>query len=119
MSRNKTIKAMHEMTGLPYSICRKKLKENHWNLSYAMGFDQLGKFIDEFNKELCNRVIPVIEAVANATSELVNKMIEFFSNIDWQEIKEQIDELNRQNNLETLPVEISTKTIGTEAESDL
>lgn len=32
MSRNKDVKVVHEITGLPYSECRRRLKESDWNV---------------------------------------------------------------------------------------
>lgn len=36
MSRNKDIRLLHVLTGDPYSECRRKMKRNHWNLTYAI-----------------------------------------------------------------------------------
>lgn len=36
MSRNKDIKVLHVLTGDPYSVCRRRMKRNHWNLTYAI-----------------------------------------------------------------------------------
>lgn len=111
MSRNKTIKVMHEMTGLPYSVCRKKLKENHWDLYYAMGFDRLYKECEKLVEHVGNLLRPAIETLCDATVKLMNDVAEYISNIDWKAIKEAVDEYNRQNNLETLPMEIPGKTV--------
>ena len=37
MSRNKDIKYLHQVTGLPYSECRKKMKAYHWDVGTALG----------------------------------------------------------------------------------
>ena len=114
MSRNKTIKAMHEMTGLPYSVCRKKLKENHWDLYRAIGLDKLGEVLD-------NAVIaikPVINSICDATQKIVEGLTEFISSIDWKTIKETVDEYNRQNSIEALPMEIPGETAGAETGDD-
>ncbi len=36
MSRNKDIRLLHVLTGDPYSVCRRRMKRNHWNLTYAI-----------------------------------------------------------------------------------
>ena len=36
MSRNKDIRLLHNLTGDPYSVCRRRMKRNHWNLTYAI-----------------------------------------------------------------------------------
>ena len=73
MSRNRDIKALHEMTGLNYSVLRKALKTNGWNSWRALcsikGVDpdclfelgsKCGEFIEDFRKALH----PICEAVA-------------------------------------------------------
>lgn len=37
MSRNKTIKLMHELTGQSYKHCRTELKAHRWNLYEVLG----------------------------------------------------------------------------------
>lgn len=106
-SHNKIIKCMHEMTGLPYSVCRKKLKENHWDLYYATGFNLLNKEYEEMIENLGNLLRPILEVLYDAVVKLVNNYV--------SSVKEAIDEYNRQNNIEALPMEISGEATGTEA----
>ena len=108
-SHNKIIKCMHEMTGLPYSVCRKKLKENHWDLYYATGFNLLNKECEKLVENMSNLLSPVIEALCDAAVKIANDFAECFSSV-----KEAIDEYNRQNNIEALPMEIPGETAGTE-----
>lgn len=117
-SHNKIIKCMHEMTGLPYSVCRKKLKENHWDLYYAMGFNLLNKECEKLVEQMGNLLRPAIETLYDATVELINNVADWISNIDWKAVKETVDEYNRQNNIEALPMEIPGETAGTEAGDD-
>lgn len=63
MSRNKDIKYLHEFTGLPYSVCRRRMKACGWDLIKAIGIDQIKgiieampDIIDNFNKAM-NRVL--------------------------------------------------------------
>jgi hypothetical protein len=118
-SHNKIIKCMHEMTGLPYSVCRKKLKENHWDLYYATGFNQLNKECEKLVENMGNLLRPAIEILCDATVKLINDVAEYISNIDWKAIKETVDEYNRQNNIEALPMEIPGEATGTEAGNNI
>lgn len=36
MSKNKDIELYHKITKLPYSQCRRRLKESHWELTVAL-----------------------------------------------------------------------------------
>lgn len=106
---------MHEITGLQYSICRKKLKENHWSLYCAIGFDQLGNTIDNIG----NALVPVIESFADVALKFAKVIAEIISNIYLEAVKEAVDEYYRQNCNEPLSLEISAKTDGAEEETDL
>ena len=112
MSRNKTIKLMHEMTGFQYSVCRKKLKENHWNLISALGYDQAVQIINDFVEDFAKSLKPAIDALVRSVEEISKAVCESISNMDVEAIA---NEYIRQNNIEALPVEISRETIGTEA----
>lgn len=46
MSRNKDIKYLHEFTGLPYSVCRRRMKACGWDLIKAIGLDQMKTIIE-------------------------------------------------------------------------
>lgn len=46
MSKNKDIKYLHELTGLPYSVCRRRMKACGWDLMKAIGFDQVKGMIE-------------------------------------------------------------------------
>ena len=39
MSRNKDIEFLHYFTGLPYSVCRQRMKKCSWDLWRAIGID--------------------------------------------------------------------------------
>lgn len=36
MSKNQTIKLLHQWTGRPFSWCRRRLKASHWDLCAAL-----------------------------------------------------------------------------------
>lgn len=46
MSKNKDIKYLHEFTGLPYSVCRRRMKACGWDLMKAIGFDRVKEIIE-------------------------------------------------------------------------
>ena len=46
MSRNKDIKFLHEITGMPYSVCRRQMKACGWDLMKALGYDSIEKIIE-------------------------------------------------------------------------
>ena len=118
MSRNKTIKAMHEMTGLKYSECRRKLKANHWDIYSAMGFNNLFDKLQEFSFVLRDELLDAVKAVVDAAYEVAEKLMISISEVDWEKVKEYADELNRQNSIEALPMEIPGETAGAETGDD-
>lgn len=46
MSRNKDIKFLHDFTGLPYSVCRQRMKKCNWDLWRAIGIDEIKSLLD-------------------------------------------------------------------------
>lgn len=109
MSRNKDIKYLHELTGWSYKYCRQKMKENHWDWWKAWG---LGDVVENTMDALQG----ALNAVYESFEKVAKDFVEAFSKIDWQKIKEELDEYNRQIDLESLPEEISGKTIGTKTD---
>lgn len=84
MSRNKTIKAMHELTGLPYSECRRKLKASHWDIYSAMGFENLFDKLQEISFVLSDEVLDAIKAVMDAAYEVARKLMISLLEVDWE-----------------------------------
>lgn len=79
MSKNKTIKLLHQWTGRPYSWCRRRLKASHWDLFGAL-VPNYGAACDALN-ELSAGISRFVSAVADA----INK-------IDWTAIAEAAKE---------------------------
>jgi hypothetical protein len=69
MSRNKTIKAMHQITGEPYRICRAKLKANGWELLPAMGCPELLELAKTI-RSLGDAVVEFASALKKALEEI-------------------------------------------------
>lgn len=69
MSRNKTIKTMHRITGEPFSVCRAKLKANHWELLPAMGYPDLSGITDAL-RNFGDVVVEVAKQLAKMLEDL-------------------------------------------------
>ena len=69
MSRNKDIEFLHYFTGLPYSVCRQRMKKCSWDLWRAIGIDEIKSLLDS------GALTNMLESV----SEAVNKLAESFS----------------------------------------
>ena len=75
MSKNKTIRLLHQWTGRPFSWCRRRLKASHWNLygalnpSWAAACDALNQLSAGLNR------------FAQAAADAINA-------IDWTAIAE-------------------------------
>ncbi len=80
MSRNKDIKFLHDFTGLPYSVCRKRMKACHWDLVKAIGLDAVNKTIE---------IMPeIFEGVAKAINNFMAGLGTALKNIgeNWERI---------------------------------
>lgn len=79
MSRNKDIEFLHKLTQEPYSVCRRKMKENHWRLSEALMdgtmLASVSKAMNEVVKTFQKALQPVVEKTIEACKEL-KKLIE-------------------------------------------
>ena len=76
MSRNKDIKFMHEVTGRSYKECRKKLKDNHWDLFKAMGYEEALKYISDALPRICEDIAGALKYMAEAAAKLANDTAE-------------------------------------------
>ena len=82
MSRNKDIKFLHNVTGLSYKVCRQKMKDNHWDVWKALGYDEMIKFLSDRFPELCKDVADAINNVAEFAVEMINNLADAIRNID-------------------------------------
>lgn len=78
MSHNKDIEFLHEVTGEPYAVCRRKMKAAHWNLYKALGYPS---FV-----EILETLTPVIEGVAEAAVEVAKAIGHIIESIDLNEV---------------------------------
>ena len=90
MSRNKDIEFMHAATGWSYKVCRQKMKDNHWNLWKAIGYDDALKYISDTIPKICEVFADAIQNVADAAAKLANDMAEIIKSmvIDVPELSE-------------------------------
>ena len=70
LSRNKTIKILHESTGKTYKECRAALKANNWDLNEALGLNLLIAALQRI-PEISERIKRVFSAFAEAASAAV------------------------------------------------
>ncbi len=74
MSHNKDIEYLHEVTGEPYAVCRRKMKAAHWDLYKALGYPSFDK------------ITSAIEGVAEAAAEVAKTIRHIIESIDWSEV---------------------------------
>ncbi|MBQ1296779.1 MAG: hypothetical protein IIY21_22230 [Clostridiales bacterium] len=67
MSHNKSIEIYHKITKLPYSQCRRILKEHHWELTRAL-LPDFYKIVDAL-REALEQVMKNLEPFAEAVIE--------------------------------------------------
>lgn len=73
MSHNKDIETYHKITNLPYSKCRKILKENNWNLGYALSpeYTKLLNIIRDTMQPVIDSLLPIAEAIVETMKPIV------------------------------------------------
>lgn len=79
MSRNKTIKLMHDFTGRTYKDCRAELKAHHWNLYEVLGSSialntEMLKQIEKVGETVAESMKAFGEALAHFVDVLVNEL---------------------------------------------
>ena len=89
MSRNKDIDYIHYVTGWSYKECRRKYKENGYNLIMTLPEvnDNVKKAIDAATKS--------IKAVAEAITKVAETLCDTIKSVDWTEAAKQIKEAER------------------------
>lgn len=88
MSRNKTIKLMHEITGRSYKDCRAELKAHHWN-SFEVFCSQI---------DLTSEIFKGLEKTCGTAAEAVSlfgEAIEHFI----EDFKRSIEEMSEHCHL--------------------
>lgn len=78
LSRNKSIKILHESTGKTYKECRAVLKANNWSLEDALGINALIAELQVL-PEVTQRLQRIFSAFAEALSSAINAFTETLS----------------------------------------
>lgn len=101
MGRNKDIKLLHDFTGAPYSECRRKMKENHWELYKAMGLEtvldklKLNIAFDKCCKSASEAlIISAAEAFSKDISKLIDCVMDAIASVDWEQLAKALKETN-------------------------
>lgn len=84
LSRNKSIKALHDLTPLSYKDCRAILKNNSWDLNkalfdfYGVKFDNLDKVIKACSKRVLQGLqeafIPLVMSFTKYLTDVVKQL---------------------------------------------
>ena len=88
MGRNKDIKLLHEVTGLPYKECRARMKRHSWDFSRAL-FDGntfvccLDEGLDKFLKVVSD----MAEMIADAMNDVADALNKAIKNLDFEKIR--------------------------------
>ena len=72
MSRNKTIKLLHEVTLKSYAECRAALKRNHWDFVTTYYYMNGGVDLNEFSIAFANFAENLTQAMAAACEGLAH-----------------------------------------------
>ncbi|MBQ1293789.1 MAG: hypothetical protein IIY21_07100 [Clostridiales bacterium] len=78
MSHNKSIEIYHKITKLPYSQCRRILKEHHWDLTRALlpDFYKIVDALMEALEQVMKSLEPFAEAVIETFTVLRNSILD-------------------------------------------
>lgn len=99
MSRNKDIEFLHQFSGLSYKECRKKMKENHWNLIYAMAGGDVFKFLDEkakAAKEMLESFSKALQPAVEAIVKIAKEYAEYVSRVEIAKQSVQLYKLDQE-----------------------
>lgn len=108
MSRNKDIEFLHQFSGLSYKECRKKMKENHWNLIYAMAGGDVFKFLDEMakaTKEMIESFSKALQPAVETIVKIAKEYVEYVSRVEIAKQSVQIYKLDEKYDLPYVSIE--------------
>ena len=87
MSRNKDVKFVHKITGLPYSECRRRLKESDWDVWEATKIAD-ASFLNDFAEAIGNAVNTICDAFEILVSSVLS--------IDWVKVAETFAKMTQE-----------------------
>lgn len=94
MSRNKDIEFLHDFTGLPYSVCRQRMKKCSWDLWSAIGIDEIKSLLD--GGVLTNALKGVSEAIdgfVESFRKLMQSITKMLSGMSTEDMLKAISEV--------------------------
>lgn len=105
LSRNKTIKLLRDFTGEPYSVCRRRLKENHWNFNQALG-EKIGLDFSGAAKqinELANKFGEFLAVMIEETTKCISSF--------WEDVSTAIKQMNEPETIERFKKQLNGREI--------
>ena len=91
MSRNKDIEFLHDFTGLPYSVCRQRMKKCGWDLWSAIGIDEIKSLLDG----------GVLTNALEGVAEAMNSLLESFKK-SMQSITKMLSGMSTEDMLKAI-----------------
>ncbi len=85
MSKNKIIAFVHGYTGLPYSVCRARLKACKWDIWAACGIPDVQKILETL-PDVMNRLKEAIANLAENTGKALITMAESLREVQNESI---------------------------------
>ena len=83
MSRNKDIEVLHLVSKEPYSVCRRRMKEAHWDLTVALletdffeRIDEMKRIVNETVNNLVEGLKPCLERMKETCKTIVDAYLE-------------------------------------------
>lgn len=83
MSRNKDIELLHLVSKEPYSVCRRRMKKAHQNLTVALlgtdffeRIDEMKRIVNEAVNNLAEGLKPCIEHIKSACQTIIDAYLE-------------------------------------------
>lgn len=87
MSKNKLTEEFHQITGLPYSECRRRLREAHWDIGKAL--------LPELNINF-DALAEAINKAAEAVKKVAENLCKAINNIDWEKVLREAEEIRKR-----------------------
>lgn len=100
MSRNKDIEFLHDFTGLPYSVCRQRMKKCSWDLWRAIGIDEIKSLLS--GGALTNMLEGIAEAVndlAESFKKSMQTITKMLSGMSTEDMLKAISEVEKNGEL--------------------
>jgi len=95
MSRNKDIEFLHDFTGLPYSVCRQRMKKCNWNLWRAIGIDEIKSLLDGgVVTNMLEGVSEALDGLMESVRKSMQTLTKVLSDISTEDVLKAISEVH-------------------------